>query len=611
MVVSPSVFSEQQREALVAERQLAQALAACLQGFQSSAEDTATLQNAIRSLDEPFLLVVAGEFNAGKSAFINALLGETVAPEGVTPTTAVVTLLRYAETPTRHMRADGIEEAFSPAAFLRDVAIVDTPGTNAVLRRHEQLTTEFIPRSDFILFVTSADRPFTESERLFLERIRTWGKKVVLIINKVDLLRSKDDVTQVVSFVRRHAADLLGAQPEVFPLSARLAQEARQASDGPESIRLWETSRLGVLREYLIGALDGEGRARLKLLSPLGVVERLIQVYTAEAMKRQTLLDEDARTIAAIEAQLATHRQEMLAAFEQRLRAIQSIVLEMRDRGHRFFDDTVRLGRLSDLLRGEKIQEAFQREVIANAPEEIAYAVNGLIEWMVEQEQRHWQRINEYLTRRRLSSPSALGQAGEAHDTSLVSDGSGVRGMDGIGATFDFTRRRALQRVAIAADRTLRTYDREAEARRLAESLQGAVAQTAGAGVAAIGVGMGIALIVGTAAADLTGITAAIVLLGVGLGILPLRRRRAKRQFDTRTHELEERLATTLRDQFTHELDADAQRLTGALAPYMQFVRLEQERVAKTRATLERLGHEAEALRQRIQSDEASVAPHC
>src|SRR6478736_36667 len=94
--------------------------------------------------------------------------------EGVTPTTARVTPVRY-----------------------EDINIVDTPGTNAVIREHEQVTSEFVPRADLVLFVTSADRPFTETERAFLEQIRDWGKKVVVVINKVDILSTAKELGEV------------------------------------------------------------------------------------------------------------------------------------------------------------------------------------------------------------------------------------------------------------------------------------------------------------------------------------------------------------------------------------------------------------------------------
>ena len=125
--------------------------------------------------------MIVGEFNAGKSAFINALVGAEVMPEGVTPTTSVINLLRYGPEPAVTMQADGVIVREYPAKFLDEITIVDTPGTNAIIREHEQLTQQFVPRSDMVLFVTSADRPFTESERAFMESIRDWGKKIVVV----------------------------------------------------------------------------------------------------------------------------------------------------------------------------------------------------------------------------------------------------------------------------------------------------------------------------------------------------------------------------------------------------------------------------------------------
>ena len=172
----------------------------------------------------------------------------------------------------------------------------------------------------------------------------------------------------------------------------------------------------------------------------------------------------------------------------------------------------------------------------------------------------------------------------------------------GIGVSFDYSRREVLQRVAGAANRALNSYDREAESRALAGSLQGAVAQTAVASASAVGLGVGLAVLVGTAAADFTGILAGALLLGLGLGILPYRRRRAKSQFDARTRELSEALSNTLRDQFKRELEASSQRLHEALAPYTRFVRIESERVGQVRATLDRLRTETAALRRRVES---------
>src|SRR5688572_10838282 len=121
--------------------------------FGATSADQAVLAQSIAQLDEFFLLVVVGEFNSGKTAFINALIGSPVLTEGVTPTTAEVHLLRHGPTVASELTETGVRVATAPADLLRDIHIVDTPGTNAILREHERLTAEFVPRSDLVLFV--------------------------------------------------------------------------------------------------------------------------------------------------------------------------------------------------------------------------------------------------------------------------------------------------------------------------------------------------------------------------------------------------------------------------------------------------------------------------
>ncbi|HUS14521.1 MAG TPA: dynamin family protein, partial [Chloroflexia bacterium] len=111
------VLTPAQQETLTQERRLLGGLGAAITPLEPDPADLVALRQAGLDLDELFLLVVAGEFNAGKSAFINALLGERFLTEGVTPTTAVVTLLRYGDTPTDQMASDDLAERAYPAPF--------------------------------------------------------------------------------------------------------------------------------------------------------------------------------------------------------------------------------------------------------------------------------------------------------------------------------------------------------------------------------------------------------------------------------------------------------------------------------------------------------------
>src|SRR5918997_5388101 len=205
-----------------------------LGGFSAPTEDASLVRRKLGDLEELFLLVIVGEFNSGKSAFINALLGAGLSEEGVTPTTDRITVLRHSPELTERELREGVLEKGYPHALLREIAIVDTPGTNAIIRHHEELSRGFVPRSDLVLFVTSVDRPFTESEREYLELIRDWGKKILLVLNKVDLLRGEEKREEVRSFVEEGVRSALGLKPPIFFVSAYLARKAKAIGPGLE-----------------------------------------------------------------------------------------------------------------------------------------------------------------------------------------------------------------------------------------------------------------------------------------------------------------------------------------------------------------------------------------
>src|SRR3712207_69128 len=234
---------DERREALVErERALLERFIGFLKDFGAPSEDVELVRRAHADLEELFLLVIVGEFNSGKSAFINALLGAEISAEGVTPTTDRITVLRYGDELVERERRDGILEKGYPNEFLREIAIVDTPGTNAIIRHHEELSRGFVPRSDLVLFVTSAERPLTESERGYLELIRDWGKKVVLIVNKADLLQNEEAARQVRSFVEGGIRSALGLAPPIFLLSSLVAKKAKAATSTIERDALLRAS---------------------------------------------------------------------------------------------------------------------------------------------------------------------------------------------------------------------------------------------------------------------------------------------------------------------------------------------------------------------------------
>ena len=574
------VLDEATRALLRDERSVLGHIRELLVGQGATPEPIEQLRQAELDLDEPFLLVIVGEFNAGKSAFINALLGERVLREGVTPTTAVITRVRHASSFFEHREGPLLEVGY-PLELLRDVAIVDTPGTNAILREHEEITAHFVPRADLVLFVTSADRPFTETERAFMERIRDWGKKVVVVLNKVDLL-SEDQVGEQVDFVRDGVERLLGFRPAVFPVSARAALLARELPDETQRADARASSRFDVLEHFVSQTLDERGRLELKLASPLGIAERVGRTFVMAAEEKLALLAADMQLVESIERQLGAYREDMRRDFGLRLEEVDNILNQMTVRGLEYLDATLRFGRILDLFRQKQLSEDFERVVVGDAPERIDRVAHELIDWMVDQDLRLWRSVTEQVERRR-----------------------GAASVDGpterLAGSFEYDRRALLSSLGQTAHGVIQRHDHQREATQLAASVRGAVTQATLLEAGAVGLGAVSMALVGSAAADVTGLFAASVLAGVGLWLLPRKRSQAKAEFRKRTEDLRDRLTTALRDEFQRELERSIQRIRDALAPYDRFVRSERERtdafVTSLRGELDQVG----ALRTRVE----------
>jgi small GTP-binding protein len=578
------VLDERRRALVRRERALLEDLRVLLAGFDASPRDLQTLRAADETLDELFLLVVVGEFNAGKSAVINALVGEQVAEEGITPTTQSVVLLRHGASREERLIGESLVERTHPAAFLRTIVIVDTPGTNAIVRRHEEITTRFAPRADLVLFVTSADRPFTESERQFMARLREWGKDVVIILNKTDLLSGPDQTEELVRFIKENARALLGFDPQVFPVSARLAAQARGIENSATRASLRQVSGFDVLERYIVETLDEATRVRYKLLNPLGVAGQVAAQYAAQAAERAALLEEDRRTEDTIERQLAVFRADLERDFQVRLRSIDAIIAQLNERATRFFVETMRLGRLPDLLNSSRIKTAFERDVVADSAIQIDAAVRDLIEWVVDAELRLWQDVSDYLSRRR--------QGGHEE---------GMLGSVSI-SSFSQDRRAVVEQVLHASQGVVARYDRAAEGTALADAMREAVAQAGLATVGGVGLGALVVALIGTAAADVTGILAGVVLASLGLYILPARRRRVQERFQRESTDLRQRLIVALTDQFIRQVAAALEGVQVALGPYVRFVRAEHGRVTAFIDALRALQDELRVLRHDIET---------
>ncbi len=575
------VLTRDEHALLADERAVLSRLQRTLARFEGGTEDQEALAHSIRRLDELFLLVVVGEFNSGKSTFINALAGQRVLEEGATPTTRRIQILTYGPEVTRAVSETAVDVVTAPAAMLRDIHIVDTPGTNAIFREHEAITTDFVPRADFVLFVTSADRPFTETERGFMEAIREWGKKIVVVVNKSDILETAEDRASVEQFVRQSAADLLGTEPQVFLVSARAALRAKLAGVIPEGAGAPGAGAFAALERHIASTLDERERVRLKLLNPVGVGLRLGERYLGIVEADLHVLKDDVRAMDDIDGQLAIYREDMAREFRHRLSSVDNILHAFERRGVAFFDDTLRLGRVFDLMNKSRLKAEFERDVIEDMPQLIERQVGDIIDWMVASDLRQWQGVMERIQARRTTHADRLAGA--------------------IDSRFEYDRAQLLETVGRAAERTVESYDIARESETMAESVRMAVAGTALAEVGAIGLGAAVTALATTTFADVTGILAAGALAVIGLFVIPVRRKQAKAAMREKIEGMRTQLVGSLTSQFDREVERSVGRVRDAIAPYTRFVRAEQQRLGTTRDELRASAQELGALQRRIE----------
>jgi small GTP-binding protein len=570
-----SLLSADRAALLRDERALLGDLQGTLVRLGAADADLARLAQSVRQLDELFLLVVVGEFNAGKSALVNVLIGRDVLPEGVTPTTAKITLVRFGDQLDTHVTPEGVAEVSAPVGLLRDLHVVDTPGTNAVLREHEAVTTEFVPRADVVLAVTSADRPFTETERVFLERVKAWGKKIVFVVNKIDILEGDAQVQEVLAFVRTNAEAMLGLAPTVFAVSVRAARGGRGDASA------WEASGLAAVERFIVNTLDEGERVRLKLRNPLGIAQRAAEALRAELAARLDLLRDDRVTVEQIERQVAVYAADMTRDFDFRWADIEKVLLDMERRGHDHFDESIRLARIRDLLDRGKVKESFERKVVADAPQRVETKVHELIDWLVNADFQQWQSITHRLAERRAAHEQRLG-----HTVAL--------------GGFHQDRARLVESVGGEAQRVVQGYDRAKEAADIAEKARASVATSAALEVGAAGLGAVVAAVATTASADITGLAMAGVLATVGLLVIPHRRRQAKQELREKITAMRDRLQTSLRSAFEDELKRGIDRLRQNIEPYGRFVRAESEHLSSGRDALDAQLGRVKALAARI-----------
>ena len=505
-------------------------------------EERRRVEDLLATLEDLFTIVIVGEFNAGKSSIINTLFGAKLRVEGPIPVDDRISLLRFGETQSLKQISDFVVEQFYPVDFLRNITLVDTPGTNSIVARHQEITEDYIPRADLVLFVTSIDRPLSESERKFLEYIREWGKKIVFVLNKVD---TKDDaeIAQVLDYLKTNVRTIFGFDPVVYPVSAK----TRQGFDA--------------LENYIFKVLSEKERIRIKLQAPLDTIASLAKKQFVMIESRREILAADKTRIESITAQLDKARADLEGNFRQFVSRVDNLMMDLERRGVDFLDRYVRIQHVFMLRDSLRFREEFDRQVFQGFKGSIDSTIQESVDWLVRENMKLWNGTVEEFHRDAVR---------DARDRDVIGR---------VGREFAYNREEVYSRMRQQAEQRLASYDVNIESRRIIDNAMRAVIQSFGLGAGALGLGYIITSAVSSMALDVTGLTAATMLLVTSFLILPYKRSKAKTEFKQRINELRTTMGESLKRESSTEIDRMVRGINSAFEPYQRFYATESEKV--------------------------------
>lgn len=202
-----------------------------------------------KSLAAPFLFVVSGEVNAGKSTLINGLFGSDLCRVNILPETNRVLWYRHGPVAKDVEITPILEERYRPIEFLRDFNLVDTPGTNSVARGHQSITERFLPVADLLLFVFPVSNPWGAATWDFLCKLPVESlDRVAFVIQQIDQ-RDPADIPVILGHMRDLAMKRVGHIPPMFAVSGKLALEAKKSS--PFLRDRWTASGYAALEDFI------------------------------------------------------------------------------------------------------------------------------------------------------------------------------------------------------------------------------------------------------------------------------------------------------------------------------------------------------------------------
>lgn len=272
---------------------------------------------------DEFSIVLVGEFSAGKSTFLNALMGEKLLPSFTRETTATINYLRHKDRAEngeegRVYFSDGTVEVldkvdfetikkyvstesdvnvarkvehvdlFLDSKFLEgNVTLVDSPGLNGTADGHREVTEAQIEKSSASIFMFKADQPGSDTDFKFIGELKDKVNTIIFALNKIDQIKKSEgetveSVIESLKSIYKQKFPEANSIPKIWGISAYQALVARSSQKldyrgrydytQEEKEILEQQSRMGVFEDRLWQFITKGEKARAMLLSPVSKV---------------------------------------------------------------------------------------------------------------------------------------------------------------------------------------------------------------------------------------------------------------------------------------------------------------------------------------------------
>jgi small GTP-binding protein len=542
-------------------------------------EDTLrNLQNLVTNLGQPFLFVVVGEVKAGKSSLLNALFGRDFCKVDVLPATDRIYEFKYGEKDYDVQISDHVTALYRRIDFLKDFNIVDTPGTNTIVANHQEITENFVPMADLIVFVFAVTNPWAASAWDFLRLIgQQWKKNIVFVVQQADL-RDPHEVEIVSKHLDQTVLQILGASCPIFAVSAKKAFLAKTAPDVDRD-KLWSESHFGKLEDWITETVSKSEERGGKLRSVAQTAQVLAGGLRARLQGSLEMLKSDQEKLASIRSTFDARKAQTRRQVGGFTREIEQAYDACRERGEKVLGERLTFGQtLKMVFSGGRWEKDFQDKVESDVKKEVQSKIEHALGLLETDLRSMWQDLQDKVN-------VQFGSETKKQVRAVIPG-------------FLTQRQEVLQRLQL----TLLEQMSDAKIKEQLQSLFGETARwlrvptsvAAAGGIATI-----IAALTHTALLDVTGTVAGLAAL-TGTLYAVWRRRKILHQYRDQMNEKRRDLTLAVESQLNHAIEAFYHEVGLTFSPLETFCDTESKRQAPLREQIESLDQSIGAIKSQL-----------